>query len=234
MEKYRFYILLGALTSLLFFTPLVGEFVPTAMPTLSRVVITLLFIFMLMSAVVAVAETRFTTRIATLLAVPLVMLELLQMIFPRNVILISAYLLAIVFLGYVVTVLVRYLFKTEEVSTNTICAAVCAYLLLGILWAMVLSSVAVVSPHAFAHPGADAHPALIRFGDEDSIDAMYFSFVTLTTLGYGDIVPTSATSKMLVSMEAIMGQLFLAVLVARLVGLHIAYATAEKQREIET
>ena len=234
MEKYRFYILLGALSALLFITPLVGEFVPTAMPTLSRVFMTLLFIFMLMSSVVAVAETRFTTRVAASLAVPLVILESLQILHPTNPILVSAYLLAIVFLGYVVGVLVRYLFKTEEVSTNTICAAICAYLLLGILWAMVLSSVAVISPSAFAHPGADAQPALIRFGDEDSVDAMYFSFVTLTTLGYGDIVPTSATSKMLVAMEAIMGQLFLAVLVARLVGLHIAYAAAEKQREIET
>jgi hypothetical protein len=53
---------------------------------------------------------------------------------------------------------------------------------------------------------------------------LYFSLATLTTLGYGDIVPTSAVSRMLASVEAVVGQLYLTVLVARLVGLHIAHS----------
>jgi voltage-gated potassium channel Kch len=58
----------------------------------------------------------------------------------------------------------------------------------------------------------------------ESIYPIYFSLVTLTTLGYGDIVPTAAAARMLAAVEAVVGQLYLAVLVARLVGLHIAQA----------
>ena len=59
--------------------------------------------------------------------------------------------------------------------------------------------------------------------------SLYFSFATLTTHGYGDIVPTSPISRMLASMEAITGQLYLAVLVARLVGMHIVYSMDHEQ-----
>ena len=59
--------------------------------------------------------------------------------------------------------------------------------------------------------------------------ALYFSFATLTTLGYGDILPTSPISRMLASMEAITGQLYLAVLVARLVGMHLVYSMDHEQ-----
>jgi len=58
---------------------------------------------------------------------------------------------------------------------------------------------------------------------------LYFSFTTLTTLGYGDIVPTSPISRMLTSVEAIAGQLYLAVLVARLVGMHIVSSTGPEE-----
>jgi hypothetical protein len=60
--------------------------------------------------------------------------------------------------------------------------------------------------------------------------AIYFTFCTLTMLGYGDIVPVSPTARALATLEASTGQLFLAVLVARLVGLHIAYPPAPDQK----
>ena len=58
----------------------------------------------------------------------------------------------------------------------------------------------------------------------------YFSFVTLTTLGYGDIVPVSGPAKTFSTLEAIVGQLYIALLVARLVGLHTAQSIANKGR----
>ena len=63
----------------------------------------------------------------------------------------------------------------------------------------------------------------MRFGAERSITALYYSFVTLTTLGYGDITPVSASARMLSVVEAIIGQLYIAVLVARMVGLNIVH-----------
>jgi hypothetical protein len=67
----------------------------------------------------------------------------------------------------------------------------------------------------------------MRVGRGDTA-VLYFSFATLTTLGYGDIVPTSPISRMLASIEAITGQLYLAVLVARLVGMHIVDSTGQE------
>ncbi len=60
-------------------------------------------------------------------------------------------------------------------------------------------------------------------------NAGYYSFVTMTTLGYGDIVPASPVARMCAVLQAVLGQLYLAVLVARLVGLHILHATSRNQ-----
>ena len=60
---------------------------------------------------------------------------------------------------------------------------------------------------------------------------IYYSFVTLSTLGYGDIVPKVSAARMLAAVEAITGQLYLAVLVARLVGLHISQSTPKVDRK---
>jgi voltage-gated potassium channel Kch len=64
----------------------------------------------------------------------------------------------------------------------------------------------------------------------DKSDFTYYSYVTLTTLGYGDIIPISTSARSLALLEAMMGQLYLAVLVARLVGLHISQSMMKKSR----
>jgi hypothetical protein len=68
----------------------------------------------------------------------------------------------------------------------------------------------------------------MQIGKGEPTAVLYFSFATLTTLGYGDIVPVSAIARTLATLEAITGQLYLAVLVARLVGLHIAESLEHK------
>ena len=68
----------------------------------------------------------------------------------------------------------------------------------------------------------------MRLRAAEAVLPLYYSFITLTTLGYGDVVPVSAAARMFAAIEAVMGQLYLAVLVARLVGLHISHATMER------
>jgi len=62
----------------------------------------------------------------------------------------------------------------------------------------------------------------MRFGSEKSVTPLYFSYTTMTTLGYGDLVPHAPIARMLTSIQAVTGQIYLAVLVARLVGMQIA------------
>jgi hypothetical protein len=68
---------------------------------------------------------------------------------------------------------------------------------------------------------------VMQFDGAKASFAVYYSFVTLTTLGYGDVIPQSSPARLLAALEALTGQIYLAVLVARLVGLHVAHTTAE-------
>ncbi len=120
--------------------------------------------------------------------------------------------------GFLVTAIAcvfRQIALTHEISFNRLTGAICVYLMLGILWATVYTTLTWISPNAInGLPPLDGH----RF---DS-DAIYFSFVTLTTLGYGDIAPATATARSIAYMQAVVGQFYLAILVAGLVGAFIA------------
>ena len=77
-------------------------------------------------------------------------------------------------------------------------------------------------------------PGSFRYGQDRTLtgpEMIYYSFITLTTLGYGDIVPVSPSARSLATLEALTGQLYLTVLVARLVGLHITHASRRRSAE---
>jgi len=125
--------------------------------------------------------------------------------------------------------MLRASFESRQVTFNIVCVSLCIYLLLGLVWALTYSVDDALDPTAFTCTvGGAQHPGWMRVGRGETT-SLYFSFATLTTLGYGDIVPTSPISRMLASMEAITGQLYLAVLVARLVGMHIVYSMDHEQ-----
>lgn len=235
MKEYRFYLLLVALTLLLFAAPLMRGLESLVSPGFTHVAVLFSFVLMLVSAVYAVARTPTATRFALILAGPLVILECVSVFNPHERLLQLTYLVSVVFLTFVIIIIVRFLFTTIRVNGNIICAAICVYLLMGVLAAIVFSMVASIEPDAFAFSSAIAPQSpgpVIRFEGEQSTEALYFSFVTLTTLGYGDITPKTPAAKMLVSFEAVVGQLFLAVLVARLVGMHIA-TSSMRTKELE-
>lgn len=115
------------------------------------------------------------------------------------------------FLSFVTWVVLLDVLRGTRVDTDKILGAVCVYLLIGLAFAESF----VLLGDLYAMAGAE--PDL-----GGRADAMYFSFVTLTTLGYGDVVPRSDPMRVLAPLEAIVGQLYLTILVARLVGLHIS------------
>ena len=108
-----------------------------------------------------------------------------------------------------------------SVTTDKIFAAVCVYLLIGLAWTFAYALVDALNPHSFVALSAAGHEKyIIRV-----LELRYFSFMTLTTVGYGDIVPHSTAARTLAALEAIVGQIYLTVLVARLVGLHSSTPT---------
>ncbi len=97
-----------------------------------------------------------------------------------------------------------------RVDTNRLMGGLCIYLLLGTMWSIFYAFVEFLEPNAFRYPAAGGHDIVSEF--------LYYSFVTLTTLGYGDISPVHPVARTLSYLEAVAGQLYIAVLIGALVG----------------
>jgi len=126
------------------------------------------------------------------------------------------------FLVLTAVALVQVTWSRAHGAQERIEAAVATYLLLGFVWAQAYSLVELAHPEAFRFPEENAHgdtPVLVRASEHRFL---YFSFVTLTTLGYGDITPVRPLARSLAALEAVTGQLFLAITVARLVALRVS------------
>lgn len=111
------------------------------------------------------------------------------------------------------TVILVQVFRPGAVTLHRILGAVAAYLLLGLVWAQAYQLVALAHPGAFAGAHQDGAASAL----------VYFSFVTLTTTGYGDITPVHISARSLVNLEALIGQLYPAILLARLVSLEVTW-----------
>ena len=186
-----------------------------------------LFIVLLLSALPAVGSNRARLLAAGAVASLLLVLVMLQLFAGIQGAGIAFQMIMALFLFYVVFVTFKYLFRKQRVTVETINAALCVYLLLGIVWSFAYSLVDTLEPGSFKSALFDEGVEFMRLGGEASFYPIYYSLVTLTTLGYGDIVPVSRAASMLAVLEAMTGQVYLAVLVARLVGLHVAQAKSK-------
>jgi hypothetical protein len=108
-------------------------------------------------------------------------------------------------------VILMLVVRRGPVTRQRIEGAIAVYVLLGLTWAQAYELLALLDPGAFA--GA--------VGGQTSPSWVYYSFVTLTTMGYGDITPLNPVARSLAILEALTGQLYLAILVARLVSLEL-------------
>lgn len=106
-------------------------------------------------------------------------------------------------------------FITDKVTSDRIVGSICIYLLIGMFFAFIYAALDLIDP-AFFNFGLTDKPELHTFRDY-----LYFSYTTLTTLGYGDMTPQLPFSRLLTSFETLIGPIYLAIMVARLVGMHI-------------
>lgn len=222
LRRYRFGILLAALLGMLVYAPLIELVAPQLPPIATEISLGIIFFWLTLSAVYAVSEHRRAPLVALALGILLLVAELGAPVLRRPEADILSDALGILFMSHIVIVLLRSIFHRTRVDTDTVFASLCIYLLLGFAWAFVYSLLEQVQPGAFYYALADEQQ--MRFGTEGDSLAIYFSFVTMTTLGYGDIAPVSAAARALSTLEAIFGQFYLTVLVAWLVGLHIAHS----------
>jgi hypothetical protein len=117
--------------------------------------------------------------------------------------------------------------KSKTVTSDTIYGAICAYLLLGLMWAFLFCVVEVLHPGSLLEGGqpiATGHVAYPQFAMINSL--IYYSLSTLSTMGYGDILPKSGPARAFSNLESISGQMYLAILIARLVAMQIAHSNS--------
>ncbi len=223
ITRNRFVVLFASLLLFLISVPIVQELRQADQSALPNIIEVLAFFVVLASAVVSVTKSPTWKYFLAALGFPAAVLTGLATFLVSDALALARSVFAIAFLGYVMTVLLLYVFTDRRVTQNTLCAALCVYLLMGVAWAVAYSLINILNPSAFAalQSGQQSN-VLLRIGQGGGANALYFSLCTLTTLGYGDIVPASPFARTFAVLEALVGQLYLTVLVARLVGLHIA------------
>ena len=122
---------------------------------------------------------------------------------------------AMAFYAFAVVMIALHLLREDEVTFDTLCGALCGYLLLGFLWTEAYDLIEFHRPRSIIW--VNSHATRLNWSD-----LLYFSFTTLTTASYGDISPVTPQSRSAALLESLSGVFYVAVMISRLVGLHIA------------
>ena len=216
-RSYNCVWLLGSLIGIFVLQPYLGVFSSLPIPVInridSRILSVIAFSVVLLLGVKAVSDRRGQIWTAVGVATPAFLASWLSITIPSAPDLLHSVsnFLMIGFLGYVGVSLLRYVVSTGEVSQDQLAGAVSIYFILGIAWSLVYSLIELNTPGSFNGLGSP---------DKVGSDLMYYSFVTLTTLGYGEITPRTLEARVFAALEAIFGVLYIATLVSRLVSLY--------------
>jgi hypothetical protein len=123
---------------------------------------------------------------------------------------------------YAVAIVLLDVLRARSISSDTVCGAVCVYFLLGLTWGILYAILELANPGSFYFAPFVQIESVGRWREFEMLQALIgFSFVTPTTTGYGDIVPTMQSVRSVAVVEAATGQLYIAIMIARLVSLQV-------------
>ncbi len=176
------------------------------------------FIGMLMSGIYAVSKTPAAFRLSCLLVLVVIVLKIVRHVLGIHYLHVLELVLIMLFIIQMLLMILEHLLIEQEVTADIIMGSACGFVLFGFFWAYGYYLLEVLQPNSFKG---------IEQPINDLWEFIYFSFITLTSLGYGDILAVSQQARGLAILEAIVGQLYLAIMVSRLVSLH----TSDLQRK---
>ncbi len=168
----------------------------------------------LVSAVYALSQKFRHLAVAAVLAIPMLISIWSNYFLQSDLLFVIGRICGILFVAFTIFHILRHIFQEQEVTRDTIAAAAAVYLLFAIMWSFAYAVLEQLQPGSFAIAAAET------IGKRDVF--IYFSFVTITTLGYGDVTPVTYLAGSLAILEAVVGQLYLVVLVAWLVGMYVS------------
>ena len=179
---------------------------------------TLLTAMIPLTSFYALIANRNRAVVILFLAAPFVILDGMSMFFAHRYLMIAAISFGTILYFYISVLLVNNLLSYRVVTADLIYCAIATYLLIGVMWTGIYMVLESIYPGSFS-------------GISEAGDLLYFSFVILTTVGFGDITPQSIISKRLVVFEAAMGCIYLAVIIAMIVG---RYMSMEERQDSES
>jgi hypothetical protein len=187
-----------------------------------RLLTSLLFSLMMIAGVVSMSHHTPTRIAAGVVAGVAITLRWLKHIAPTPTIVKLGTLAILIFMIMLTIVTLAKVFSKGRVTIHRIRGAIAVYLLFGMTWSLLYGLLDQLLPTAFSL-AADGE----LFTPERQERLTYFSFITLTTVGYGDITPTHDISRLFAIMEALAGQLYPATLLARLVSLELSQRVSD-------
>ncbi len=206
MDKRCPYLLVSLVSVLLVYPYLVGR-------SSTEVLLVLLNATVVLTAIYAVRHSRRHLITALAIGIPQLVVSWFNVVVTGGDFAIAQAVLTILFYSYALVRVLDYVLRGRDVTLDKIYGAAGVYLLMGFMWASCFDLVLTLQPDAFEMHGGRFPETALAFRD-----LVHFSFVTLTSLGYGDITPVSDQARSLAFLEVIAGNLYMALLVARLVG----------------
>ena len=209
MSKHRepnFGYLLGGILAFMLIGPIARQLFGSA----DGLIMMGAFSAMMFIGVWSLVETRLVFFSGLFLAISSVGLVIINNYYPSKELEFSLLAILLTFTVISASLATTHLFGDDRVSGNRLMGGICIYLLIGLSWSVMYSALMLIDPASFS-----------GFSVTDNSlywEMTYFSFVTLTTLGYGDITPVTSGAKALAYSEAVAGELYIAVLIGALVG----------------
>ena len=207
----RFVFLLISIVLFMIFRPFVEDLVRLSF--LMELFVTAI----LLSGIYAVSEDRVTLVLALLTGLPALFTNWSFQLLKIPSFLLIHHICAGLFFAVATIIIIRHLINQKVITVDLIWGAVCGYFLLGFMWGDIFSLLETLQPGSFN----------LGEGVPDIDSLIYFSFVTLATLGYGDIVPLTKQAQSLAIIETVMGQMYLAVNIAALVAIRISQSRSK-------
>ena len=214
---YHYEILMLGLLIFLITIPITDQFLGDT----GEVVLRLAFVALLLLAVSSLRPMLRLFPYGVGLAAVAVAANLVALVWPTTTATITAGSFSVAFSMLIVFVALTDVLFRGPVDAHKIVGAVCIYLLSGVVWMLLYNLADTIAPGSFK--GLEG-----ALGHERTMELLYYSFVTLSTLGYGDISPVGPLTRGLAWSEAVFGQLYLTILVAALVGMHLSSRQAER------
>ena len=215
----RCFYLFTTLLAMIMLAPFIED---TQAGVLTRNVIN---VFVVLSAVAAVGRSLVSFLTVLLLALPALVLRWRSVSSENPAFVDLALGFDVAVYATAIALLLRYVFDREVMTSDRLWGAASAYLMIGLLWSFLFAIVDRIQPGSFAVRGEIGMLALH--------DLIYFSFSSLTTTGFGDIVPVGRIAKTAATLQVIIGQLFIAILIAKLVGVYPATLHEKKVEDLD-